>query len=394
MGWVSMESKYLFLLQLAAILLAAHVAGLISERLKQPAVLGQIIIGLILGAGFMEKTELINQFAEIGVVFLMFIAGLETDVKELVESGKSSSMIAFGGVIVPAVLVFAGMMLIVPSHDKTVALFLGVVATATSVSISVQTLREIGKLRTKQGIMILGAAIIDDVVGIVLLTLLVGMVSPNATSSVFVVILKIVAFFGILYVLGFVIIKVLKRIDDKFIVEDKVIIWAIVLCLFLAFLSEEFGVAAITGAYFAGLIFSMTKYQHQISHEIGKISGFMFTPIFFVGIGMDINIMEAFSALGVGSILIVLGSLGKVIGCGVGAKLSGFNSAESLQIGVGMVPRAEVAIIVANLGLKMSILTQKDMAATILMVLVTTLITPSLLKWTFHRKQKLGEVNS
>ncbi|GAU75724.1 cation:proton antiporter [Fusibacter sp. 3D3] len=389
-----MESKYMFLLQLAAILLAAHVAGLISERLKQPAVLGQIIIGLILGAGLMEKTELINQFAEIGVVFLMFIAGLETDVKELLESGKSSSIIAFGGIVVPAVLVFVGMMLIIPSHDKTVALFLGIVATATSVSISVQTLREIGKLRTKQGVMILGAAIIDDVVGIVLLTLLVGMVSPNATSSIFVVIFKIVAFFVVVYGVGFAVVKILKKMDAKFIVEDKVIIWAIVICLILAFLSEEFGVAAITGAYFAGLIFSMTKHQHQIAHEVGKISGFMFTPVFFVGIGMDINIMEALSAMGVGSILIVLGSIGKIIGCGVGAKLTGFNSAESLQIGVGMVPRAEVAIIVANLGLKMSILTQKDMAATILMVLVTTLITPSLLKWTFHRNEKLHEINA
>ncbi len=394
MGWVSMESKYLFLLQLGAILLAAHIAGIISERLKQPAVLGQIIIGLILGAGLMEKTELINQFAEIGVVFLMFIAGLETDVKELLESGKSSSMIAFGGVVVPAILVFVGMMLIIPSHDKTVALFLGIVATATSVSISVQTLREIGQLRTKQGIMILGAAIIDDVVGIVLLTLLVGMVNPNSSTSVWLVIFKIVAFFGLLYGIGFVLIKLIKKIDSKFVIEDKIIIWAIVLCLFLAFLSEEFGVAAITGAYFAGLIFSMTRHQHQIAHEVGKISGFVFTPIFFVGIGMDINLMEALSALGVGSILIVLGSAGKILGCGIGAKLSGFDSAKSLQIGVGMIPRAEVAIIVANLGLKMSILTQKDMAATILMVLVTTLITPSLLKWTFHRNQALGEVNS
>lgn len=389
-----MESKYFFLLELGGILLAAHIAGLVSERLKQPAVLGQIVVGLILGAGLMEKTEIINQFAEIGVVFLMFIAGLETDVKELVESSKSSSMIALGGVIVPALLVFLGMILIIPSHDKTVALFLGVVSTATSVSISVQTLREIGQLRTKQGLMILGAAIIDDVVGIILLTLLVGMVSPNATSAVWVVVLKILIFFVIIYAVGKLVIAGIRKIDENFMIEDKVIVWAVIICLLLAFLSEEFGVAAITGAYFAGVIFSMTKHQHQISHEVSRISGLIFTPIFFVGIGMDINLMEAMSALGVGTILIVLGTLGKIIGCGIGAKLSGFDGTKALQIGVGMVPRAEVAIIVANLGLKMSILTQKDMAATILMVLVTTLITPSLLKWTFHRKQALGEANS
>lgn len=375
----------MFLLQLGAVLMAAHIGGVISEKLKQPAVLGQIVIGLVLGAGLMEKTEIISQFAEIGVVFLMFIAGLETDVRELVESGKSSSMIALGGIVAPVLMIFIGMMLLIPDQDKTVALFLGVVSTATSVSISVQTLREIGQLRTKQGIMILGAAIIDDVVGIIILTLLIGMVSPAATASVLVVILKILSFFVLVYVAGYFIIKALKNINQRFNIDDKIIVWSIVLCLVLAFLSEEFGIAAITGAYFAGVIFSMTSYQHQVSHEIGKISKFLFTPVFFVGIGMDINIMEAMSAIGVGSILIVLGSLGKIIGCGLGARLTGYNGVKALQIGVGMVPRAEVAIIVASLGVKMHILSPKDMAATILMVLVTTLVTPSLLKWTFNR---------
>ena len=380
-----METSYVFMLQLAILLLLAHVAGAVSEKLKQPAVMGQIIIGLILGMGIMEKTEMINEFAQIGVVLLMFIAGLETDVKELLASLKSSSMIALGGIVVPALLVFVSIMLVFPAQGSSVALFLAIVYTATSVSISVQTLREIKQLRTKQGVMILGAAIIDDVVGIILLTLLVGIVKPGVSSSVGIVALKIIGFFLLLYGVGYLVIKIIKRLDLSADIEEKIITWSIILCFILAFLSEEFGVAAITGAYFAGIIVSMTTHRHRVSHEVNKVSGLLFTPIFFVSIGMDINLSAALTALGVGSLLIIFGTVGKIIGCGLGAKLTGFNANESLQIGVGMVPRAEVAIIVANLGLQMAILTEKDMAAAVLMVLVTTLITPSFLKWTFTR---------
>jgi Kef-type K+ transport system membrane component KefB len=377
-----MESSYWFMLQLALLLFAANVAGRISEKFKQPAVMGQILIGLVLGAGLMEQTELIEQFAQIGVVFLMFIAGLETDVKELLASIKSSSLIALGGILFPAILVFIGIMVFYPNQSMVVALFLGIVSTA---SISVQTLREIHHLRTKQGLMILGAAIIDDVVGIILLTLLVGMVKPGASSSVGLVTLKIVAFFAILYAVGYLVVKAIKKVNSESINDEKIIILSIILCFVLAFLSEEFGVAAITGAYFAGVIFSMTSFRHRVSHDVNKISTYLFTPIFFVSIGMSINLGAAATALGVGSLLIVMGVVGKIVGCGLGARLSGFNMDESLQIGVGMVPRAEVAIIVANLGLQMGILSEKDMAATVVMVLVTTLITPSMLKWTFNR---------
>lgn len=380
-----MESSYLFMLQLAFVLFAAHVAGVISEKFKQPAVMGQILVGLLFGAGLMDKTELIEQFAQIGVVFLMFIAGLETDVKELMASIKSSSLIALGGIIVPAALVFIGIMIFYPNQSMVVALFLGIVSTATSVSISVQTLREIKQLRTKQGLMILGAAIIDDVAGIILLTLLVGLVKPGASSSLAIVSLKIVAFFAIVYGVGFVVVKLLKKLNVDTDSDDKIITLSIILCFVLAFMSEEFGVAAITGAYFAGIIFSMTSFKHRVSHDVNKVATFLFTPVFFVSIGMDIDLKAALTAVGVGSILIVAGVLGKVIGCGMGAKLSGFDSNQSLQIGAGMVPRAEVAIIVANLGLQMAILSDKEMAAAVLMVLVTTLMTPSLLKWTFTR---------
>jgi Kef-type K+ transport system membrane component KefB len=381
-----MASKYLFLFQLGIVLMSAHIAGILSERIKQPAVLGQIVVGLILGAGLMEKTVLISEFAEIGVILLMFIAGLETDVKELVASSRSSSLIALGGVVLPAVLVYFGMLLVLPNHNQTVAMFLAVVATATSVSISVQTLREINQLRTRQGVMILGAAIMDDIVGIILLTLLVGVVRPGSAGTIGFTILKIIVFFAVLYGGGKIIVGLLRKFEKYNLSEDKLITWALFICLMLAFISEEFGVAAITGAYFAGVIFSLTSHKHRVSHEISKLSNYMFTPVFFVSIGMDIDLTAAFSAIGIGSILIVLGTLGKVLGCGLGAHFTGFDKHHALQIGIGMIPRAEVAIIVANLGVQMSILSDKDMAATIVMVLVTTLMTPSLLKWSFSRE--------
>ena len=381
-----MEKGSVFILQLAIILAVAHGAGYISIKLKQPAVLGQIIAGIILGIGLIEKSETIEIFAQIGVILLMFVAGLETDITELTHSLKSSSVIAFGGVIAPAVLVFISVMLFFPTQDVVSAIFLGVVTTATSVSISVQTLKEINKLKSKQGVMILGAAIIDDVIGIILLTILIGVVKPGISNSVSKVVIDILTLFVIITAVGFVLLRAIQYFEKKYDIVDKVIVLSLVICPVLAVISEELGVAAITGAYFAGIIFSMTSYKLRVSHEMNRLSELLFTPVFFISIGMNIDLIAALQAFGVGSLLIVFGSIGKIFGCGFGARVSGFNSVQSLQIGIGMIPRAEVAIIVANLGLQMTILSEADMAAAILMVLVTTLITPSMLKWAFNRE--------
>lgn len=383
-----MHSKLAFILEIGVILLAANIGGLISRKLKQPAVLGQIVAGIILGLGIMEKTAIIEHMGEIGVIFLMFIAGLETDVKELQESSKSSSLIAIGGVVVPILLVTGGTYFV--TKDMTSAMFMGVISTATSVSISVQTLRELGQLRTRQGIGILGAAIIDDIVGIILLTLIVGVIKPEVSSSIAIVLAKIVGFFLLVFVVGKLITMLIRKYGKAIRIEEKIVTYSIVTCFILAFISEELGVAAITGAYFSGVVFSMTSYRHKVSHEVNRIATIMFTPIFFVSIGMGVDINAALSAIGIGSVFIVMGFLGKVIGCGVGARLSGFEGRKALQIGFGMVPRAEVAIIIANLGIKMELIGQNELAAVILMVLVTTLITPSLLKWAFEGESGTG----
>lgn len=381
-----MESNLDFLLQLCLILGAATLGGFISKRLGQPEVLGQILAGIVLGVATLEKTEFIESIAEIGVIFLMFIAGLETDVKELLDSGKSSSMIALGGVIAPAILVFIGMYFF--THGEMGhALFMAVISTATSVSISVQTLREMNQLRTRQGISILGAAIIDDIVGIVLLTFVVAAVKPTEGMSVGSTVLHIVTFFGIAAIAGFVLTKLIKLTEGRFNIDSKVVTYAVIVCFTLAFLSEELGVAAITGSYFAGVMFSMTPHRHKVSHEVNQIASVVFTPVFFVSIGMGVDFKAALSAVGIGSFFIILAVIGKLIGCGFGAKLSGFDTRKSFQIGLGMIPRAEVAIIIATLGVKLEVIGDREMAAVILMVLVTTLITPSLLKLAFHNKE-------
>lgn len=381
-----MHSNLNFLVQLCIILTAATFGGYISKKLGQPAVLGQIIVGILLGLFSLGELNFIDNIAQIGVIFLMFIAGIETDVKELIDSGKSSSMIALGGVLAPGLLVFGGMYLINPENIG-IALFMGVISTATSVSISVQTLREMNQLRTKQGISILGAAIIDDIAGIILLTFVVAAVQPQDGMSVGKTLFNISMFFGIAAFAGYGLTKLSRYCVGRFNLDSKIVTYAIIVCFALAFLSEELGVAAITGSYFAGVMFSMTPHRHKVSHEVNKIATVLFTPVFFVSIGMGVDLKAAGSAIGIGSVFIVLSVIGKLIGCGVGARLSGFTFRESVQVGVGMVPRAEVAIIIATLGVKMNVIGDKELAAVILMVLVTTLVTPTLLKFAFSKER-------
>jgi Kef-type K+ transport system membrane component KefB len=378
-----MDSELIYILNIAIILLVANIGGMISRKLNQPEVLGQIVAGIILGAGLMVKTEMITQIGEIGVIFLMFIAGLETDIDELKESGKSSSLIAILGVLVPGISVAIVTYLLTNNYETSI--FMGIIATATSVSISVQTLKEIGHLRSKEGVAILGAAIIDDVIGIILLTLSVGILKPTVGANLGVVIGKIVLFFVIVLIVGKIIRYLLTKFDEIYRLDEKIVSFALIVCLLLAFLSEELGVAAITGAFFAGVVFSMTEHRHKVTHEVNRMASLFFIPVFFVVIGMGVDLKQAMSAFGLGSIIILVAILAKVIGCGFGAKFSGFNSKQSLQIGIGMVPRAEVAIIISNLGLTLGIIDDNMMAITILMVVVTTLFTPSLLKWSFER---------
>lgn len=379
-----------FLIDLVMILVFANIGGFLAQKLKQPNVLGQILAGVIVGPaviGLVDGSAFVSHFAEIGVILLMFIAGLETDLKDLKASGKSSSLIAFGGVVVPLVFGFVAVMLAAPESSFNERLFVGIILTATSVSITVQALRELDQLRTKVGIGILGAAIIDDVLGIILLTITVGMISPEKSTSVYLVLIQIIGFFTLTLGIGIVFVKMMKKYHRLLNRGNSILQLALVFCFIMSVLAEELGVAAIIGAYFTGVVFSSTSYRNRVSTEVQRIAYVLFTPVFFVNIGLGVSfegIGESF-VLAIAVILAAVG--GKLVGCWIGARASKFTAKESLQVGIGMIPRAEVALIVTNLGLKMNIIGHEIFTSIILLVLVSTIVTPIMLKMSFKEEK-------
>lgn len=379
-----MHADTKFLIDLVIIIIAAGIGTLICKRFGQPKILGQILAGVLIGPsilGFVEVSSLTSNLAEIGVILLMFLAGLETDYRELKESFEKSSMIALGGMIVPFVLGFLGVLLIKDNVEISEAIFTGVILTATSMGITVQSLSELGKLKTKQGTSILGAAIIDDVVGIIILTIVLGVFGKGHTN-VTMLILKILLFFFLLSIVG--------EIISQFILKNKKIIRKIksiyllsislILALLFASFANEFGLAAIIGAYFIGVIISTTQLKNRVTKEVSRFGYGFFIPIFFVNIGLGVSLHKVIGYLGIAIVIAIIGIVSKIVGSGIGAKLSGFSSKESLQIGISMAPRAEVALIVSNLGLKTGFIKGDIFTAIIFLVIVSTVLTPIMLK--------------
>lgn len=376
----------MFLLQLSIVLAAAALGGFICRKINQPTVLGQLIFGILIGPSLLKvvsPTETFVHLSDLGVVFLMFIAGLETDLDEMIKSGKSSLIIAIGGVIAPIILGVVASTLFGNTIEE--GFFIGVILAATSVSITVETLREIDKLKTKQGIAILGAAVIDDVIGIILLSLVTGLIKPGAGQSFIIVLAKLIGFFAISFVIGIYIIRFTRKYFSTRNTSQQIAVIALIFCLIFGFVAEEMGVAAITGAYLAGIIISATPFKHKVSYSIQELSYLLLTPIFFVVTGMKVDIAHMLNDLGFGTALLVAAVLGKIIGCGVVAKFLGFNRRESMQIGVGMIPRGEVALIVTDIGLKLGVVPKGLFAAIIFMIVATTVVTPPLLKKSFEK---------
>ncbi|MCT4687049.1 cation:proton antiporter [Vallitalea sp.] len=392
--------EYHFLLQLAILLVAAAVGGWLASKASMPPVLGQILVGIIIGPTVFDlidgNSELIHGISQIGVVFLMFLAGLETDLKELKASGKGASIIAMGGVLLPLglgtlvpLLFFKNFLPDGDSHHQLMfALYIGTILTATSVSISVSVLRDMKQLASKQGISILGAAIIDDVVGIILLAVVSGMVNPSGDTDIKQLMIRIVSFFVIAVIGGIIISKGITKFAQGSVWRDRIVTFAIILCFIFAYLAEMFSVAAITGAYFAGVALATTPYRHRVVSKIQSFAYALFTPIFFVSIGLSAVIKsDIVNYIGYALVIVIIAIIGKMVGCGLGARLSGFKGRQSLQIGVGMIARAEVALIVANQGLRSNIITNKTFTSIVLLVVISTIVTPPLLKMLFKNEK-------
>ena len=380
--------SYEFLLVIAIILLSTKLLGLISERVHMPQVVGALLAGIILGPsvlGLVEETDFLLKTSEIGVIILMFMAGLDTDLDELKKTGFASFVIALCGVLVPLAAGTGLFYVFFPDAGDPLhflkALFIGVVLTATSVSITVETLREMGKLKGKVGTAILGAAIIDDIMGIIVLTVVSGMTDPSVKISA--VLLRIVAFFVLLGVVGFVMHKLFSQLSSTWHQHRRIAIYGFSFCLILSFVAEHyFGIADITGAYFAGLILcNIMEAREYINKKMTVLGYMIFSPIFFASIGIKTELSGLTGSLIVFSVVLLLVAiLTKIIGCGLGAKLMGFSLQDSFSVGLGMVSRGEVALIVAQKGAQAGLIDSHLFPPIVLVVIVTTLITPILLK--------------
>lgn len=385
--------SYKFLLDLALILLSTKALGLLSKKFNLPQVVGALLAGILLGPAFLNilhETDFIHSLAELGVIILMFTAGLEADVKELKKTGKAAAIIAILGVFIPLIGGFL-VAKVFNTGTGTKALmeniFMGVILTATSVSITVETLKELGKLSTKAGNTILGAALIDDILGIIILTVVTSL--SDATVNVYIVLGKIVAFFVISIIVGII----LKKLFLKWIGRHdqdlrRFVIGAFVVCLLFSYCAEHFfGVADITGAFIAGLIMAGTDRTHYINSRFETLSYMFLSPIFFASIGIQVTLGEMNGKLILLTIvLLIVAILTKVVGCLIGAKICRYTTREALQIGTGMVSRGEVALIVANKGIMAGLVTSAMLAPIVIMVVITTVITPIFLEMVFKEK--------
>lgn len=378
--------KLVFILQIVIILLATKIAGQLSIRLGQPSVLGKILIGIIIGPallGWVHETELLTVFSQIGVLLLMFLAGLETDLKDLNESKKSAVLVAVGGVIMPIVLVY----LIAPLYDFSTAeaIFMGLLMSATSVSISVQTLRELGWLNSKEGSALLGAAVLDDIIVVILIAVAMSFFAGSDTNLALLIGKKIIFFVAIILASKWLVPKFIQ-IFSKFKVTEGAVSGALIICFSFAYFAESVGVAGIIGTFFAGIAIAQTSFKEEIEHRVEPIANGIFVPFFFVSIGLSVTFEGIGDQIGFIVVLSIIALLSKFIGSGLGARISGFNNRSSAGIGAGMISRGEVALILAVMGLESGLLPQEYYTSSIIVVILTTVVTPPLLKLIFGNR--------
>lgn len=386
--------SYHYLLDIALILISTKLLSLLTSRIQLPQVVGALVAGLILGPaclGWLQATDFLTQVSELGVIVIMFTAGMGTDLKELRQTGKAGLLVALCGVLVP-LGVGAGLMALFnqgefsyPGDTLMQNIFMGTVLTATSVSITVETLKEMGRLSTKVGNTILAAALIDDILGLICLTLVTSLAGSGV--SVGIVLLKILGFFLFAAVGGLLALKAFKWYEKRMGERDlhRFPILAFVLCLLMSYLAEDlFGVADIIGAFVAGLVIANTTKAKYIESKFSPLSYLLLTPIFFASIGIKVTLPHMDAMILLFTVLLsVVAVLTKLVGCGLGAKLCGMPTRQCVQIGCGMVCRGEVALIVADKGMALNLLNPVFSGPIVIMIVLCTVLTPILLKLVF-----------
>lgn len=398
---------YIILLPLALILIFSKIFMKICKKLNLPSVIGMIVAGLLIGLiSYIPNQDILNEttqeglgfLSKIGAILILFSAGLETDLKQIKSVGGPAVIITIAGVIVPMGLGFLVATLCNGgfanlTHDALLTnLFYGTILTATSVGITVQTLREMGKLNSRVGSTIVAAAIIDDVLGIIVLSFVLAF-KGNGGEAVnpWIVVLKTIGYFAVIAVLSFVASKAFKWLDKRFEHHRLVPIFSLAFCFIIAYLSEKyFGIADITGAYIVGLILSTNNESRYIERKTDILSYMLFVPVFFANIGISTK-FEAISGSFVlfGCLFIIAGIIGKLIGCGIAAKCCKYSFSDSIKIGVGMMARAEVCLVTASKGA--GIIDNNIMPFIVILIIVTSLLSPIFLKLIYNHDKKKEE---
>jgi len=389
--------------EIIIILIAAKIAGYLSTRLRQPSVFGELLAGVLLGPslldithlGFITNTHLdamIYEMGEIGVLLLMFLAGLELHIKDLTKNTRAALLSGVLGVIIPvgSGLLF-GELLGLPFDQ---ALFLGLTLGATSVSISAQVLIELKALHSKVGLGLLGAAVFDDILVILILSTAVAFLSGGGSVvDILFVFVQMIVFLVVAAAFGIWVLPRLARLTGRLNISQGLTTLTVVTLLGYGLAAELIGgMAAITGTFMAGLMFSRTPEKSAVESSLHSLSYAFFVPIFFVSIGLQINLRELqLDATWIFLAISVIAILGKIIGSGSGALLAKYKPHEALQMGIGMVSRGEVGLIIANIGAEEGYLSNEMLTIVVGVILVTTLVTPPLLRWSFKRPDKPTE---
>ena len=396
-----MESYTVFK-DLAIIIIAAKFFGIVARKCKAPQVVGEILAGLLIGPcllGWVNQSDFLVQLAEIGVILIMFSAGLGTDLKELLKTGPIAFLIACCGVFVPLVcgtVLYMAFYGVSPwgSEEFYKAVFIGTILTATSVSITVQSLKEMGKLKGRVGTTILSAAIIDDVIGIIVLTFVIGFKNPDSKPST--VVVNTILFFVLAVGVGFISYKIFKWIDKRYPHTRRIPIAGLAYCFIMSYVAEQyFGIADITGAYVAGIILCSINDSEYIERKIDINSYMLFGPVFFASIGLKTDLNDVTGGILLFAVgFVIVGLISKIIGCGLMARICRFKGKDALKIGVGMMTRGEVALIVAQKGLSMNLIDPVYFTAVILLIIVSSISTPIVLKFLYSRDKEENGVQT
>ncbi len=387
---------------LSIILLSAKMAGYLSIRLGQPSVLGELLVGIILGPSVInilnlpfiehELTETVAKLGELGVLLLMFLAGLELHLGEMRKNLRVAAFAGLMGVVWPVLLGWGAGLLF--GLDQSASIFLGLTLGATSVSISAQTLIELKALRSRVGLSLLGAAVFDDILIILLLSVFLALQGGGgSTYDVLIIVVRMVLFLALSVMFGLWALPWAIRRFSKLPISQGLLTISLVIMLAYGIAAEYFGgMAAITGAFLAGLMLARTHEKERIETGMHALAYGLFVPIFFVNIGLSIDLHEfQVQALFFTVVIILVAIAGKWIGSGWGARLGGLSRHESIQLGAGMISRGEVGLIVASVGMKDGLVNDEEFSAIVVMVLITTLVTPPILRALFTKKEDTGK---